>query len=97
VVDPQVYRRRVPTVRAVQITADNLDEVAAWCNGRVAADDLGQPVLYVGDSRIPARIGDYAVCDVLPDGTVVFYPHRAGRFEHAYEPVCGCERPTGGG
>jgi hypothetical protein len=90
VIQPGVYRPRVPTVLAVQITTSNLADVAAWCHGRVATDSLGEPILYVGTSRIPARVGDYAVQDRLGDGTAAFYPHRAARFEHAYELACRC-------
>jgi hypothetical protein len=63
------------------VTGENLDEVAAWCGGRVEGRDIGRPEVAIlredGDTWDWAEPGQYVVCGV----TGRFFPVEAWMFE----------------
>lgn len=41
--DIRTFRRKPLFVEAVTVTAENMEEVAAWCGGRIRVDDSDEP------------------------------------------------------
>lgn len=60
----QRYTRRPEVVEAVQVTAENMDEVAAWC-GEDVFHSIAEPVIHVDDSERgyggTAHAGDWVI------------------------------------
>src|SRR5690349_3416054 len=87
------YRRRPSpdniAVDAVQLTADNVDEVASWCSGHkvIEHDALDHEKTFVGinvptcEGVVRASEGDYIIKDVMFE----FHVRRPGDFESKYE------------
>ena len=87
---PAFYRRRPQHVEAVQLTADNAEQVAAWCGGRLEHDGDGTLLwLRLGTSIVPARPGDWVARETCPVGVQPFgwFPIRSNFFDWAYEPA----------
>lgn len=83
---PRLYRRRGPLIEAVQLDADNADQVAALVGGAVTRPLYGDtPIIRLPSSIHPVRVGDFAVRDqpLLPWHTMARVI-----FEGAYEPCC---------
>lgn len=75
-------------VEAVQLTTDNVDEVAAWCEGlAVQEQDSLSGEIYVG-VNVPTIMGNLRASEFdwvvkSPRGT--FYPHKPGAFDDAFQ------------
>lgn len=82
---PRAYRRRSPTIHAIQVTNLDLTDTAELVAGQLDHDLDGQPLIWCPDSRIPARLGDYLVLE-----HTAWFAMRAPIFEYAYEPRCDC-------
>jgi hypothetical protein len=59
----QVFHRRVTTCRAVQVTASNLSEVAAWCGGSTWAASVLVPMTSNGQrcGEVGAPVGAWVL------------------------------------
>lgn len=84
---PRAYRRRSPTIHAVQVTDLDVAEAAGLVDGRVNHGLDGQPLIWLAQSRIPARLGDYLVRE-----HTAWFAMKQPIFEYAYEPRCDCRR-----
>lgn len=85
------YSRKPATVEAAQITADNLDEIAAWCSGYVDGSTIQ---IDDGDRGYGgyAHPGDWVVR--WPGGFVVYPDQEDGwsvGFHDEFEPAEGGE------
>ena len=89
-----IYREKVRSVRAVQLTPKSVDEAARWCGGRRVEekDPFDEDQIKVGlnvptlEGVVRASEGDYILQHF--DGGIQVMP--AARFEERYE------RPTRG-
>ena len=84
------YDKRPESVEAVQLTAENIDEVAKWCGGkkfghinnRAFPTDVTYSLYLHGSSGpIAVSIGDYILRQV---GKHKFEHKNASSFEHQY-------------
>lgn len=81
-IHPVRYRRRPPEIEAVEVTADNLPEVAAWCGGTVLPDAVG---VRLGRSIIPARPGMHIARETYEAAD--YWPIKADALHRCYELV----------
>jgi hypothetical protein len=91
----QQYRRKFAqepsVIEAVQLTKQNVEEVAAWCAGKEVTeiDALEHTITYVGlnvitwDGMARASEGDYILKDALGD----FHIRKPHAFTTTYEPI----------
>ena len=89
------YQKRdvpdAPPIRAIQLTKENVKEVAVWCGGREVEeiDALDPEKTYVGlnlsswSGMVRASEGDYIIKDSLD----TFHVRWPGEFEHQFKKV----------
>ena len=59
---PAEYRRKVTTCKAMRVSTDNLEQVAAWCKGHTWASSVVVPVWHDGKrGEDTAPIGSWVV------------------------------------
>lgn len=91
-------RRRSFDVRHVVITEDNMQEVAAWCNGAAGVDEgedgkPGTEFVRVADKNAistkqrTAYVGDHIVEMVTGTGGFTYKAYPAKNFEKAFEDI----------
>ncbi len=83
---PERYRLKLAAVDAVQVTVDNVAEVAAWADdAEYWGDDCPSPALFVasrdGSAEVRADLGDW----VLRDDAGRFFVLSDGGFKALYE------------
>jgi hypothetical protein len=81
------YARKPFTVDAVQVTDENIMEVAQWCSGEVVVDDSGKHIKVrvarvLNERQTKAYVGDW----VLYAGTG-YKVYTAKAFTKSFEPV----------
>jgi hypothetical protein len=82
------WRKRPAELDAVQITADNIRAVAAWCHGTVITDQHGAPTAIRIRTALPiARIGEQVIEHTWPDGTKSYHWMPDHLLRWGYEPV----------
>lgn len=64
----QKFVRRPFAVRGVQVTEENMEEVASWCGGKIQYDPLDAPIYIevnvkhaLNDRQRQAYVGDYVL------------------------------------
>lgn len=86
-----LYRSKQVVIEAQQLSKDNVDELAQWCDGRVISeiDAQDENIRFVGiniqtlEGVMRASEGDWII-----KGTVgEFYPCKPGVFQNKYEPA----------
>lgn len=81
------YRKRPVEIEAVQLTLDNMSEVAEWCGGKVYSRPPMRAITGLSiqtlEGEMAANFGDYIIRGIAGE----FYPCRKDIFEDSYEPV----------
>lgn len=82
------FRRKQFDIDEVQVTAENMEECAKWCGGRIRSDSTGAKFIKVrvnrplNDRQTKAFVTDHVL---LQNGSFKVYTHKA--FESSFEPV----------
>lgn len=76
--DVHRYVKRPIPIEAVEVTPDNLREVAEWCLGE--ADETGVFITTL-EGRMYGPIGSYVACGPFGE----FYPIQGDVFDETYE------------
>lgn len=82
----KAYRKKPVMISAVQLTAENIKEVADWCNGQVRKSILrgGKHIeIQTFEGKMAACIGDYVIKGIKGE----FYPCKSDIFEATYTEV----------
>jgi hypothetical protein len=93
--EPKIFERTNYTIKAVQVTDENMEEVAEWCGGFV--NDLSAILLDHPESkvielvaafgskptRVLVRVGDW----IVDYGLGIFRPHKTHVFEKKFKPA----------
>ncbi len=85
------YRKKPVIVEAKQLKADNAEDIARWCGGKVVTeyDAMDSDIRYVGlniptlEGVMRASQGDYVIKGVAGE----YYPCKPGIFEATYDPI----------
>jgi hypothetical protein len=86
------YRKRPVVIEATQLTEENGQEIARWCNGLwcMLKTTTGQPgkgfpflLIPTLEGDMEARPGDFIIEGINGE----FYPCKPDIFEKTYEPV----------
>lgn len=82
-----VERRR--ELEALQVTADNLAQVAHWCGGTVICDHTGPVAVGVpiGTSVLRATVGQWVIRRTSVDGQVHHQPVPEQELFYGWEPT----------
>lgn len=82
------WPRVEPDMQAVLLTADNLDEVAAWCGGKVIGRDINWPEI----DLVANEPDNYGMTETAEPGQYVvrgctghYWPMEAWMFERDYQ------------
>lgn len=80
-IGPHKYRKRPVVIEAAEVTYENVDEVAHWCDGYVTVPTgINIPTL---EGVMLANMGDYVIKGVQGE----FYPCKPDIFAATYERV----------
>jgi hypothetical protein len=79
------YRKKPFVIKAVQLSDNNIEEVAKWCDGIIVHDLLKKMVRGIEiptlEGDMLATIGDYIIKGIKGE----FYPCKPDIFEASYE------------
>lgn len=87
--DVRKFRKKPVVIEAVQITQDNLHEVADWCLGTVLGKEVEDGVMQwwiaiaTREGVMQADVGDWVIKGVEGE----HYPCKPSIFDASYEPV----------
>ncbi len=83
------YRKKPIVVEAQQVTYDNAEAIADWCDGVVRGTSAGRPVIAIDtlEGTMRADEGDWVIQEPSPTPDRRFYPCKPNIFEATYEPV----------
>ena len=89
------FRKKPIVIEAMgPLTADNSEEIAAWCGGgeapRQEGGRLGELVIPTLEGSHRASLGDWIIKGVKGE----FYPCKSDIFKATYEPVPLAEAPA---
>lgn len=81
----RLYQKKPVIVKAWQVTAENIGDVADWCGGLPFWPDPGSPYITIPtlDGGIVADLGDWMIESVSGG----FYSCKASSFEVSYDPA----------
>jgi hypothetical protein len=83
------YRKKPVVIEARQLTQDNMEEIAEWCNGGTREIKISNPPkpkaleIYTLEGIMDAWEGDYIIKGVKGE----FYPCKPDIFKATYEKV----------
>lgn len=83
------YRKKPVVIEAMQLTKDNAEEVAEWCDGRTWIDPMLYPekdrvtivIIDTLEGSMEAHPDDFVICGVKGE----FYPCKPDIFASTYE------------
>ena len=75
------YRKKPVVVEAIQLSADNVEEVIAFCGDKIKSHPLTGVVIETLEGNMIASEGDYIIKGVKGE----FYPCKPDIFEATYE------------
>lgn len=92
---PQQYRKKPVAIKAWQLTAENAEDVAAWCGGKTWRDSMLFPederqthvLISTLEGTMQADPGDFVIRGVEGE----FYPCKPSVFAATYDPVNGAQ------
>jgi hypothetical protein len=79
------YRKRPIVIEASDpITAQNIKDIAVWCNGLIRDPELGLPWITIAtlEGNLVGDVGDRIIRGVQGE----FYPIKPSIFDATYEP-----------
>lgn len=89
---PRRFCKKPVVIEAMELTAENREEVAAWCGGRFEPDDVyrlagltpdGSLDIVTLEGVMTANVGDWIIRGVQGE----FYPCKPDIFAATYEEV----------
>ena len=94
----KTYVKKPVQIEAVQVTAENIEQVADWANAIMPADKqikvsrnhYGTPLcLYIPTKEgvMECSIGDYLIKEPFPTDDRMFYPCKSDMFALTYDEV----------
>ena len=77
------YRKKPVVIEAIQLTADNIDEIVDFCGGRIKSHPMAGVVIETLEGNMTADAGDFIIKGIQGE----FYPCKPDIFEKTYEVV----------